>query len=143
MPYRVFPQLVSTRLAVFSGAMKLAFTLLAAALTAPAGAAPLPPGINPDLLSASHFAAWDALAARTSTPRPPAVSADAFVGRNKGVAPLVLDARVAPNTRIGDDPMRSRWRNAAKPSRTSPAARPTPSCCSRPSRRDVSPRAPP
>lgn len=84
--------------------MKFGFTLLAVTLAGPIGAATLPPGVNPDLLSASHFAAFDAVGTGAPVAGRPAVSADAFVGRNKGVAALVLDARVAPNVRIGDDP---------------------------------------
>lgn len=84
--------------------MKSKSWFAAVALALASGHAAHPPGVNPDLLSGGRFAAFDA-----PTYIPPdagrlAAGAESVSDLSKGSALLVLDARVAPNVRLGDDP---------------------------------------
>ncbi len=70
------------------------------------GAEPsLPVGINPDMLSGGLYAALTAQAEFAGPGTRPAVARSGeFTGPEKGRALSVLDARVGPNVRLGDDP---------------------------------------
>lgn len=63
-----------------------------------------PSGVNPDMLSGGRFAALAAQGEFGAPAVRPTARAGEFSGSNKGVAPVVLDARVGPNVRLGDDP---------------------------------------
>ena len=86
--------------------MKFAPALAAAVLCAAAHAA-LPPalrGVNPAMLSGGLFAALDAEGAFGPPPARLAAHDGEFTGLNKGRPPVLLDARVGANLRLGDDP---------------------------------------
>lgn len=81
---------------------KFWFSTLALAL--PSGHAALPPGVNPDLLSGGRFALFDALPQSPPEIERRTAAAESNSDLGKGSALLVLDARVAPNVRLSDDP---------------------------------------
>ena len=83
--------------------MKLAPALVAAAMCCLSGsAAPTHP--NPDMLSGGRFAARDVLPASGVPSARNVARAGEFPDLGKGRAPVVLDARVGANVRLGDDP---------------------------------------
>ncbi len=62
-------------------------------------------GVNPDMLSGGLFAAREAPGDRGAPGVRPTARAGEFSGNSKGGTPVVLDARVGPNVRLGDDPV--------------------------------------
>lgn len=60
-------------------------------------------GVNPDMVSGGLFSALDAIGALGGRPAPARARAG-FADPAKGRPPAVLDPRVGPNIRLGDDP---------------------------------------
>ena len=87
--------------------MKSALVVVVALAVGPLGRAAAPadrPGINPDMLSGGRFAALDVLPASGAPAARNVARAGEFPDLGKGRAPVVLDARVGANVRLGDDP---------------------------------------
>ncbi len=108
--------------------MRLPFALLAAALAGSSSPAALPPDLHRETRS-------DAVSEKVPAPRTATATADVgavalsaarYPDDSKGVAPLVLDARVGPNLRLGDDPdaLPSDQRGQAEPHLARSAANP-------------------
>ncbi len=88
-------------------AVTMGLTMAAAGAVAAADAESLPPalyGTNPRRLSGGLFSALDGQGAFGVRPAPPRARDDAPADLSKGTPPAVLDARVGPNIRVGNDP---------------------------------------
>jgi hypothetical protein len=85
-------------------ALTVALAATATSFAAPAAEPPLAlRGVDPNKLSGGLFAALDGLGAFGATP-PAARARAGYADLSKGRPPAVLDARVGPNVRLGDDP---------------------------------------
>jgi hypothetical protein len=87
--------------------MRSALVVVIAVALGPMGRAAAPAdrsGIDPDMLSGGVFAARDVQPAAGAPAARNVARAGEFPDLGKGRAPVVLDARVGANVRLGDDP---------------------------------------